>query len=379
MALRAQPRFQRALILFFLIHLPTPAPAQDSLDSVDNLLSARTAALSRMENGSFGETLLLLKDALGIAQDRYGPTHLSIAPLLTDLATLHRVMGRYGEAESALKWGLALRERKLGPDDPQLADSLGHLASLYNDWGRWEEAAFYGKRALAIQEKKGGTGEVILALSLLGDIQLNLQRAPEAQVLLSRSLALQEKAAASPARTVILLSALSKAYSAGNRPADAESSLRKALALSQKSFPADSIEVADATQRLADLYASTDRPERSKPLYGSALHIYKSYVGVHYGYSVLPYLQRLAKACQTAGDNAQAKDLLEKALTTTKEVYGPDHPLVAVTLDRLAGVEEKLGQKKDAAAHRKGALGILRSHFAKDHPWIRKVEAELGK
>ena len=346
---------------------------------MDSLLSAQYSAYIRTEKGFLNDGLSSAQDALETAKNRYGPTHPSIVPVLTDLATIERTLGRYDEAESNLKWGLAILENKLVPADPQTADALDHLAALNEDWGRWEDADFYEKRALAIREKNGTAGDPAQGLFRLGRIELRLHHPLEAQKLFQKSLELMEKDGSEPKQRIFLLNSLSKAYSAGNRQSNAESSLQKALALSQKSFPADSVEAADAVQKLADFYSSTGQKEKSKTLHETALKIYKGFVGVYYGYSVLPYLQRLAGAYQSVGEYATAKDLLEKALATSKEAFGPRHPLIAVTLLRLAQAEEALGDKKNARSRREEALLILQSRFAADYPLILEVKAQLGK
>lgn len=366
--------------LFILIFLfPVLATAQELLDSVDSLLSAQFAAATRTQSGFLNDALSAEKAALETAQHRYGPTHLSLVPVLTDLATLYRIMGRYEEAESQLKWGLALREKALGTHDASLADSLDPLASLYSEEGRWEEAEFFEKKALVLREASGNPDSLAASLSLLGDIELNLNKNFEARNFLTRGLAVQEKTAGNPAETLSLLNRLSKAFQAGNNPADAEANLLKALALAKKSFAANSIEEADALEKLADFYFAAGQKEKAAALYQSALKIDKGFVGVYYGYSVLPYMQRLAVAYQAAGDAASAKDLLEKALVTCRDSYGPRHPLLAVTLLRLARAEETLGDSKAARSHREQVLEILKSHFAKNYPLILEVEGQLAK
>jgi len=365
--------------LFFLFTLPSTGPSQELLDSVDGLLSAQYSAYKNNEAGFLNDALASAKAALETARNRYGPTHLAIVPVLTDLATLDRVLARFEEAESNLKWGLAIREKKLGPQDPLVAESLEQLAALYDDWGKWKEAEFFGKRALDIREKFTDQGGLVKALGLLGGIELNLRNNTAAQTLLKRGLELQDKNAGPPVLSIQMLSSLAIAFLADKRPAEALASLQKALSLAQKNFPAEGVEWEDAMKKLGDYYASTGQPEKAKPLYESVLKIAKGYVGVYYGYTVLPYLQRLAEAYQSVGDYKSAEDLLNKSLATSREAFGTQHPLVAVTLLRLARAEEGLGESKSARTHREEALSILKSRLPKDYPLILEVTTQLGK
>ena len=100
-------------------------------------------------------------------------------------------------------------------------------------------------------------------------------------------------------------------------------------------------------------------------------------MGVNYTYPSVPYLIRMAKADQSLGDDKSAEGLFQKVLATTKEVYGPSHPLVAIALMNLAGVEKKLGESKAAHDHFKESLEISNSIFSNDHPMVIKAKAQL--
>ena len=367
------------LTVFFLISLFREARSQEALDSADKLYSAQFAASQRTQNGFLNEALSASKDALKTGENRFGPTHLAMVPLWTDLATLYRIMGRFGEAESALKWGLAIREKALGSENPLVGEALCHLSSLYNDWGKWSEAEFWGEKAVSLFESKGNETDLAKALRLLGEVELNLQNNKEAVTFLSRSLAVLEKTSTPSPQKILFLETLAKAYLANKQMEKAELTLLEAQAVTKKNFPADSIEAGDMNKKLGDFYFTLGQKEKSKPLFDAALKIDKGFVGVYYGYSALPYLHRLSEAYLSTGDYPSAKDLLEKALNTSRESLGNRHPLVAITLLRLARAETLGGDKKGSRDHREEALLILESLFPKNHPLILSLKTELGK
>jgi tetratricopeptide (TPR) repeat protein len=138
------------------------------------------------------------------------------------------------------------------------------------------------------------------------------------------------------------------------------------------------VEVADALEVLGNFYHSQAKPDKAQPLYESAFKIYKRFVGVNYTYPSVPYLIRMAKAFQSLGDDKSAGALMQKVLTTDKEVYGSSHPLVAIALMDLAGIEKKLGESKAAHNHFKEALEISSSIFSSDHPMVIKAKAQLN-
>ena len=127
--------------------------AEGPWDDQDFLVVSENTAYVKAADGEFSDALAAEKNALAAAQDRFGPTHPSLAPILTDLATLCRKMARFSEAESDLRWALALREKNLGLNDPLVAQSLDQLASLDSDLGRFEESEILEKRAVGIDLK----------------------------------------------------------------------------------------------------------------------------------------------------------------------------------------------------------------------------------
>lgn len=367
--------------LFFTLALAAlgPSEAEQQMDSLDQLTVAKFSAAARAKDGFFSDALKAEQNALRIAENRYGPTHPSVVPILTDIATIHRYMGNYPEAEASLKWGLALRERALGPTDPLTAETLGDLAALYDDWGQWEEAAFYGQKALSILDNKTGSdpGKLLCLLNRLGSIRLSLHQGQAAQTLLKRGLGIAEKGRETPSQRITTLDLLAKAALADRQFPEAESRLREALEITQKDHPADSVEVGDATAALADLFHFLKKEEKARPLDEVALGIYKRYVGVNYTYSALPYMSRLAKAYRIMGDDASAKSLLEKALNTAMEVLGPNHPKIAILSLSLAKSEKRLGEDKKTQEHLAKALAILKVYFPQNHPLVLEAQGRL--
>jgi CHAT domain-containing protein len=92
----------------------------------------------------------LVKRALVIRENTFGPNHPQVAESLQKLASLYLSQRQLANVEPLLKRSLAIRERALGPNHPDLAATLNSLAELYKQQGRYEEAEPLLKRALAI-------------------------------------------------------------------------------------------------------------------------------------------------------------------------------------------------------------------------------------
>ena len=95
-----------------------------------------------------------------------------------------------------------------------------------------------------------------------------------------------------------------------------------------------------------------------------------------------------ANAARVLGDDAKARDVLERALAIKERAYGRDHPDVAMTLEclgdaygalgekekkastleKLGGVYIKLGDHENARKVLESALAIKERSYGRDHP-----------
>ncbi len=343
---------------------------------------SRTMAVYQVREGKFHQAILSEEKALRIAQDRYGPIHPLLVPILNDSASLHRYLAEYGKAEEEIKWGLALREKNLGPKDLSVADSQDQLAALYNDLGRFQEAEVLEKRSLSTRQENSSSTPLAFAqsLELLGRVEINLKNNISAQSLFEKAVMAQDKNTnADPDLTLHLFNNLAETYRREGFIPKSESTLQEALAYAQKNFPSNDVHLADAMENLGDFYHSQNQNEKAKPLYESALKIDKPLVGTYMEYPALPYMKRLAKAYQGAGDPQAEEVLWQNALMAEKKVFGLHHPQVAIDLMRLAEVETTLGKRALAQENLKQSIGILRSLFQEGHPLLNEANSMLEK
>lgn len=369
------------LLLFTVYGSPLFLQAEQNMDSMDTFSVATSAALARVREGDFKNALSAEMNAMSIAENRFGKTHPSVAAVLTDLATIHRYMGLYPEAESELKWALAIRERALEPNNLLIADSLENLACFYNDWGRWKDALYYGNKAVELYEKLGTSSSPSLSRGYahLGEIQLNLGDKRDALESLGRTRELLEKhPSPDPLVKVGFLNLMAEAYLRSKKTTEAETCLKDSLEWVKAHDAVDSVEMGDALKKLGDFYGAQGRKEKAQAQYEAAFKVYRRFVGVNYTYPSLPYLRRLAGVQLELGQAKEAKDLLEKTLQSSVEVFGNQHPQVALDLWALAQAEKKLGEKDKAQKHLKEALNISQAFFPPDHPLTVKIRSLMG-
>jgi len=75
----------------------------------------------------------------------------------------------------------------------------------------------------------------------------------------------------------------------------------------------------------------------------------------------------------------KAQLLLERALTTGRAAYGPEHASVAQTLNDLGALAAEKGDYKTAAASLESALSIRRKIYGPEHTNVADTLAELGR
>ncbi len=366
--------------LFWAFLIPSVVWGAEPMMDIGLLETSRIGAVNAAKTGGFAQALRGEEQALKIAQDQFGPTSLSLVPILEDQGVLQWHLARYGEAEETLKWALALREKNLGPDDPQLAGSLDLLAALYGEMNRWEEARPLEKRALALRQAgaSGDSRAISNSQELLGRVELALKNTGQALALFQQAQECLEKLSKpDPAASVNLWKDLARTFLARQNLPQAQACLEKALGADRKGFAPDSPQVADGMLDLADFDRGHGPADKSRALDDSALAIAKKFVGTNDDYQALPHMKRLARAYAAIGDGSSAGDLWKKVVQTETAVFGPEHPKVALDLAHLAEVELGLNRKEKAKKDLQKALLILKHSFQEDHPLVLETQGLL--
>ena len=344
--------------------------------------TSRVGAFNSARDGGFAGALKAEEEALKIAGDKYGNLHPALVPILDDLGTLHRTLADYPQSEMNYKWGLALLEKNFGADDPRVADSLDLLAALYRDLNRLSEAELILKRSLSLREKNKREIPRALAqtLGLLGRVEQGRGNLPAALALFLRAQECLDKDPKPDTLQLISLSNdLAEIRGEEKNDSQAEACLEKSLAIAKNKFSTAGIEVTDAMLKLADFYHARHQDEKAGPLYVEALKISQSLVGTYYDYPALPYMKKLARAYQRAGNFEKAGDLWQKSLQTEIKVFGPQHPRIALGLINLAEVKADVKRNAKARQDLQQSLGILKNFFPGDHPLVVLVQEKLEK
>jgi tetratricopeptide (TPR) repeat protein len=183
--------------------------------------------------------------------------------------------GVWPEAESLARLALTIDEQVLGPEHPTVAIRLNNLAQRLQDTNRVPEAETLLRRALAIEEKSGqDPARMALRLHNLASLLVRAKRVTEAEPLIRRALTIDEQTVgrehANFARDLNLLTGLLVAM---NRHAEVEPLMRSALATDENIFGLEHPHVARDLYNLAAVLWDLNRLAEAEPLLRRALEI----------------------------------------------------------------------------------------------------------
>jgi tetratricopeptide (TPR) repeat protein len=90
----------------------------------------------------------LMRRALAIGEQTYGPEHPAVAIRLNNLAQSLKATNRLEEAEPLMRRALAIDEQTYGPEHPKVVIRLNNLATLLQASNRLQEAEPLSRRHL---------------------------------------------------------------------------------------------------------------------------------------------------------------------------------------------------------------------------------------
>jgi tetratricopeptide (TPR) repeat protein len=290
----------------------------------------------------------LMRRALAVDEQSYGPEHPDVAIALNNLAGLLRATNRLAEAETLMRRVVAIFEKSYGETHPNVATVLNNLAGLLRATNRLVEAEPLYRRALAIDEQSFGPehANVAINLSNLAGLLRATNRLAEAETLMRRVVTIFEKSYGETHPNVATaLNNLAGLLRATNRLAEAETLYRRALAIGEQSFGPEHPNVATALNNLAGLLRATNRLAEAETLYRQALPIDEQSFGPEHP-DVARDLNNFAQLLKDTNRLAEAEPLMRRALAIFVASLGISHPSTQTVLSNYAVLLSQMGHSQ---------------------------------
>jgi serine/threonine-protein kinase len=113
-------------------------------------------ATIRFSTGRFAEADTLMREALALTREAYGPEDRRVAQMMNNLGMTLTAERKFDEAGKFLRDALALYKKLLGDRHPLVATATWALATMLHQQGRLAEAEALQREALAIQQARYG-------------------------------------------------------------------------------------------------------------------------------------------------------------------------------------------------------------------------------
>jgi CHAT domain-containing protein/tetratricopeptide (TPR) repeat protein len=384
--------------------LPSDAPA-DSQDAKQAI--ARVRAMYEADKKRLPETEVEAKRVLASLERSRGPDSPEVIELSGLLVHILMEIGKFRlpEALKVAERTLAAAERVYPSGDMRLVTPLRDLGGVLDYIGSFAEAREIWLRWLEIVEARGSELDVALALDHQGYIHRQLGDYAAARVYLERSVDLYDR---NPGLDPTHMWGVLKVISEVCRQ---EGDLDEALAYAERNVRmSDRIKNLERVGRyhgaltyLADVYRDMGRHEEAIAIWDRCAVFYqehlgetgdlvkvlsnqarsKSLLGRHeeavaqaeralqmQARIVLPDdrnlvdpLVNLALVHIDAGEDVEARPLLDRAVHLQIRAYGPKHDSVAPLLDLLSRVEYRLGLDTEAMEHGLQSESVAREGF----------------
>ena len=309
------------------------------------------------EIGSYGRAEELMEQVLDVQESRLGPYHPDVAKALNALGGLYWRKGDYGRAIDLIRRVTEIEVKAWGPDHPDSATALTNLAAVYLDSGDANVplAVELLERALNIRENVSAAldqSSIANSLTTLGAAYYVNGDTDRAKQTLKRAVALSERTtgATSP-DTARALTNLGIALCGESDWAGGESALGRALAINESVLGTEHPDTASALQNLAALYFARGEYERAIPLISRSLEV--QHKNLLRSLATGSERQKDLWMSTLAGSTDAAVSLVFAHNTT-------DVAEIAATavLNRKGRVIEETGYEIQAARHRLGPEGL---------------------
>ncbi len=138
----------------------------------------------------------MLRKGIRVAERRFGPDSLTLAPLLNELGICFKYLARFSEAGRLYQRALSIIERKLGVGHVRSAALFHNLGGLEHAAGNWTRGEQFAREGLRIRRCANGDNhpDVAADMAALAALLDPLKRYDESERLYRRAIAIYETA-----------------------------------------------------------------------------------------------------------------------------------------------------------------------------------------
>ena len=371
---------------------------------------AHQQAIASAGGGDLAKALEEANQALGIAKDNLGETHLATIISATDLAALQQMAGQVEASEANYQLALKLSQAALGDSHPETLKVAQALAGLYQSQAKFDQATkVYQAAAKASAAGLGAEHPQTISLQLaVVRSQINASKVKEAATLLdgtcnlsrkvygeahgefTRCLAQQgalkrqqgdynaaagvydqalsvQKLALAPTDPLSLITRIDAGavYHRQGRLAEArqvlEGAVRDAAAANDTSTE------LSAKGDLADVLDDVGEYDAAEAMAKEVLDKQTARLGAGHP-NTLAAMSSLASVYRKQGRLVEAEKTFQEAWDRYHKVLGDDHRSTVIAANNLGEILEKEGIYERAEPYLRGALQGSRAAFGETHP-----------
>jgi amino acid adenylation domain-containing protein len=346
----------------------------------DRAVDLHEQALADLASGRLEHAAAAAEQSLASLTDAASPTSPDVANVALTLSNIRAAQGRFADASSAAARALEVMEMLADETDTTLAQlrvqSLVAVGNLLRIGGQIAAAQDRLTQAVGVAEELLGPdhAELAVALNALGVAYKAAWRLDDSEAAYRRALAI---VSALPGPRSDALASLyhnlgGLAFARGQAEQGIEWAER-GLGLRVATAGADSVEGATQTAALAALYDSAGLHDEAELAYGRALEALQDRLGPEH--EVAAVCSNFGVLLDRRGDGDAAQALLRRALAIRRELFGDEHPEVALTLHNLGVALAGLGRDREAIGMLRRAEAVMGSCLPPGHP--RHVATQL--
>ncbi|HEX6898606.1 MAG TPA: serine/threonine-protein kinase [Thermoanaerobaculia bacterium] len=331
--------------------------------------------------GQYDKAEPLLKRALLLRSEMYGPRSLEVAESLEQLGRVRFERSDAVQGERLLREALAIKRRLLGSRHIEVARTLNLLGSSLSERQVSRDLEKFHDQALTIARAEEGPKGLVVAetLTLMAKLKMDLGDYAASEKLFREGLAMEREILGERDPQYLLhRTVFGESLLEQGKYKEAEELLRQNLKVQEKILGRDHPDFIGTGNNLALALHNLRREAEAEALYRDILPKLRAKYGPDH-WMVGSVAGNLAITLQAQNRGLEAIPLYKEALEVRRKALGPGHPEVAGALLLLASLHRELELFPEGIRLALEAQEIVLKAEGPDHPHMAFVQRELGR